>query len=565
MLVELHVVDLGIVADLDLVLGPGLTAITGETGAGKTLIVEAVELLVGGRADAALVRDGATEARVEGRFVHPDTGDETVLARVIPRDGRSRAYVDGRLATATELAEIGAALVDLHGQHAHQSLLDPAVQRAALDRYAGAPASDALAQYRDARAAVRAVEADLDALGGDARARAREIDLLRFQVDEISAAGLDDPAEDVALEAEELLLADTVAHREALTEAYEVLEGAALDALGTAVAALDGRAPFAALAARLRGAQGEIADIEQELRHEVERVDEDPARVEAVRRRRHQLHELGRKYGSTLREVIAYGTEAAERLAELEGYEERAAALEAERAKHAARADHAARTLSGVRADAAGPLGRAVEEHLRELAMPHATLEVQVEPGERTDDGADRVIYLLAANPGETARPLARAASGGELSRAMLAARVVLTMAPPTLVFDEVDAGIGGEAGVAVGRLLATLGARHQVLCVTHLAQVAAFAGTQVVVEKEVGQVGRVERTVATAAIVEGDARVSELSRMLAGVGDSDHARRHAAELLDTAAAASTASGSVPSPVPGVGARAGARAGRGKR
>src|SRR5205823_4587185 len=208
MLVELHVVDLGIVADLNLVLGPepGLTAITGETGAGKTLIVEAVELLVGGRADASLVRDGAAEARVEGRFVHPDTGDETVLARVVPRDGRSRAYLDGRLATVGELAEAGRALVDLHGQHAHQSLLDPAVQRGALDRYAGSPALDPLTRYRAARAAARDLDSELAALGGDARARAREIDLLRYQATEITAAALDDPAEDVALEAEEALL-----------------------------------------------------------------------------------------------------------------------------------------------------------------------------------------------------------------------------------------------------------------------------------------------------------------------------------------------------------------------
>jgi DNA repair protein RecN (Recombination protein N) len=536
MLVELHVVDLGIVADLSLVLGPGLTAITGETGAGKTLLVEAVELLVGGRADAGLVRDGAPEARVEGRFVHPETGDETVLARVVPRDGRSRAYLDGRLATVGELAEAGRALVDLHGQHAHQSLLDPAIQRGALDRYAGPPALDALARYRDARAAVRDLDDELAALGGDARARAREIDLLRYQVQEIAAAGLDDPAEDVALEAEEALLADAVAHREALTRAYEALEGPALDALGTALAALDGRAPFAALTERLRGAQGELADIEQELRHEVERVDDDPARVETVRARRHQLHELGRKYGSTLADVIAYGAEAAARLDELERYEERAADLEARRAARERDADAAAAELSAARRVAAAPLGTAIGTHLRELAMPHATVEIEVAPGPPTDDGHDHVTYLLAANPGERARPLARAASGGELSRAMLAARVVLSEAPPTLVFDEVDAGIGGEAGAAVGRLLQALGTRHQVLCVTHLAQVAAFAGTQVVVEKAVERVDRAERTVAHATVVDGDARVAELSRMLAGKGDSSHARRHAAELLDTAA-----------------------------
>ena len=542
MLVELHVVDLGIVADLNLVLGPepGLTAITGETGAGKTLIVEAVELLVGGRADAALVRDGADQARVEGRFVHPETGEETVLARVLPRDGRSRAYVDGRLATAGELAEVGRALVDLHGQHAHQSLLDPAVQRGALDRYAGPLALDALARYREARAAGRALDDELAALGGDARARAREIDLLRYQVEEIAGARLEDPAEDVALEAEELLLADAVAHRSALAEAYEELEGPASDALGNALAALDGRAPFTGLAARLRGLQGELADVEQELRHEVDRVEEDPERVDVVRARRHQLHELGRKYGSTLADVIAYGAESAARLAELERYEERAAAIETRRAEAEAAAVAAADELSAARREAAMPLARAIEVHLRELAMPHAVMEVVVDPGEPTDDGHDRVVYLLAPNPGETARPLARAASGGELSRAMLATRVVLSAAPPTLVFDEVDAGIGGEAGVAVGRLLQTLGSRHQVLCVTHLAQVAAFAGTQVVVEKtvELSKGRGEERTVASAAVVEGDARVAELSRMLAGIGDSSHARRHAAELLETATAA---------------------------
>lgn len=544
MLVELHVVDLGIVADLNLVLGPGLTAITGETGAGKTLLVEAVELLVGGRADAGLVRDGATEARVEGRFVHPETGDETVLARVVPRDGRSRAYLDGRLATVGELAEAGRALVDLHGQHAHQSLLDPAIQRGALDRYAGAPALDALAAYRAARTAARDLDAELGALGGDARSRAREIDLLRYQVDEITAAALEDAAEDVALEAEEALLADAVAHREALTRAYEALEGPGLDALGAALAALDGRAPFTDLAARLRNAQGELADIEQELRHEVERVDDDPARVDAVRARRHQLHELSRKYGSTLSDVIEYGAQSAARLDELERYEERAAELEARRTAHERDATAAAAQLSSARRAAAVPLGAAVSGHLRELAMPHATVEIDVEAGPATDDGADQVTYLLAANPGEQARPLARAASGGELSRAMLAARVVLSEAPPTLVFDEVDAGIGGVAGAAVGRLLQALGARHQVLCVTHLAQVAAFAGTQVVVEKAVervkseagGRAKQTERTVARATVVDGDLRVAELSRMLAGVGDSSHAQRHAAELLATAA-----------------------------
>ncbi len=531
MLVELRVTNLGIVADLTVVLGPGLTAITGETGAGKTLLVEALDLLVGGRADAGVVRDGTAEATVEGRFVDPRTGDEVILARVVPVDGRSRAYVDGRLATAAELGERGAALVDLHGQHTHQSLLAPSVQRAALDRFAGPAAADALEASRSARTEARRLDEELAALGGDDRARARELDLLRFQIAEVEAAGLADAGEDVTLEAEEALLADAAAHQDALGSAYAAVEGAGLDAVGTAAAALEGRAPFAELAARLRAAHAELADLGRELRLARETVTVDPERLEAVRARRQLLRELTRKYGETLDEVAAYGTEAGRRLVELEGYEERARELQEARVAAAAAAATAAGALSRARQAAAGPLADAITPHLRELAMPAARFEVVVEAGEAGDDGADRVTFLLGANPGEPARPLAKAASGGELSRAMLAARVVLSEAPPTLVFDEVDVGIGGEAGAAVGRLMADLGPRHQVLCVTHLAQVAAFADVQVVVEKR-EQRGR---TVATARSVGGDERLGELSRMLAGVGESEHARSHAAELLDHA------------------------------
>jgi DNA repair protein RecN (Recombination protein N) len=530
-LTELRVADLGIVADLTLLLGPGLTAITGETGAGKTLLVEALDLLVGGRADSGLVRDGATEARVDGRFVDVATGEEVVLARAVPVDGRSRAYVDGRLATVGELAERGAALVDLHGQRSHQSLLSPSVQRTALDRFAGPPASEALPAYRAARADERRLEAELAALGGDDRARARELDLLRFQIDEIEAAGLSDPGEDIALEAEEAILADAAAHREALAAAQGAVAGAGLDAVGAAVSALAGRAPFEALAGRLRSAQVELADLGRELRLAQEQVTSDPERLDAVRARRHLVRELGRKYGETLDEVIAYGQDARRRLAELEGYEERARALEQERRAAREAAASASGRLSRARRAAAGPLAAAIEPHLRDLAMAQGRFEVVVDPNEPGDDGADDVTFLLGANPGEPARPLARVASGGELSRAMLALRVVLSAAPPTLVFDEVDAGIGGEAGTAVGRLMADLAPRHQVLCVTHLAQVAAFADAQVVVEKrEEGG-----RTVAITTPVTGEERVTELSRMLAGVGESQHARDHAAELMDTA------------------------------
>jgi len=530
MLRELHVTDLGIVDDLTVLVGPGLTAITGETGAGKTLLVEAVELLLGGRADASLVRQGATEARVEGRFEHD--GAELVLSRVIPIDGRSRGYVDGRLATVAELAEIGSGLVELHGQHAHQSLFAPAVQRRALDRYAGGAALSALDALRSAREDARAAEQELAALGGDERARARELDLLRFQIEEIDAAELTDPGEDVALEAEEALLADASAHRDALTAAFRALEGPALDAVGGAVSALDGRAPFTELVTRLRAVQAEVADLERELRLASDGITDDPGRIADVRVRRQLLRELRRKYGETLEEVVTYADQSRRRLTELEGFEARAVELEGIRAAAADRVDAAASELTDARRRAAPSLAEAVTAHLRELAMPAAHLEVAVDPGSLTDDGADDVVFLLAPNPGEPAKVLAKAASGGELSRAMLALRLVLSEAPSTLVFDEVDAGIGGEAGIAVGRLLADLGVRHQVLCVTHLAQVAAFADAQVVVEKreEAG------RTVASATSVEGNDRVTELSRMLAGVGESEHARSHAAELLDRAA-----------------------------
>ena len=409
-------------------------------------------------------------------------------------------------------------------------------------------------------------------LGGDARARARELDLLRFQIAEIDGAELDDAGEDVALEAEEALLRDSASHREAVAAAYDALEGRGHDAVGSAASLLAERRPFADLAVRLESVLAELTDLESELRLAGERIPDDPERLEAVRARRQQLRELQRKYGDTLTEVLAFGAEARARLAELEGYETRAGALEAARSEAEGRALAAAARLSSARRAAAGPLGDRVTAHLADLAMPSARLHVLVEPALPGDadpgtpdpaepagkpdpkpagkpsakpaarlgeDGADTVTFVLSANPGEAARPLARAASGGELSRTMLALRLVLSEAPPTLVFDEVDAGIGGEAGNAVGRLLADLARRHQVLCVTHLAQVAAHADAQVVVAKGQSR----GRTVARADVVEGDARVGELSRMLAGLGASSHARRHAEELLATAGRASATAG----------------------
>lgn len=528
MLVELAVRDLGVIEDLRLVLGPGMTVVTGETGAGKTLVVDAIELLVGGRADPVLVRAGAEEAWVEGRFTvtgAPDGQDEVVLARAIPASGRSRAYVDGRLATIATLVEWGERLVDLHGQHAHQSLLSPSVQRSALDRFAGID----LAALTAARAVVRDLEGQLAALGGDERMRAREMDLLRFQVEELATAAIAGPDEDDHLDAEESVLADAFAHQEAAALAADALtgDGGAIDALGTAIAAVSGRAPFSPHELRLRAVAAELADLAAEVRGAGEAITDDPERLDAVRSRRQLLHELRRKYGETLREVLAFAEDAGARLAELEQHDRRAASLDAARSDALAIVAAEAATVAAQRRAGGPRLAEAVQAHLVALAMPKARVGVGVDGA----DPADEVTLLLSANPGTPPLSLTKVASGGELARTMLALRLVLTSGPPTLVFDEVDAGIGGEAAVAVGRSLAALGADQQVLVVTHLPQVAAFAHAHVRVTKESDE----DHTVAHIEQLDEAARVAELSRMLSGQPESQTARDHASELLAAA------------------------------
>lgn len=520
MLTELHIEHLGVIDRLDLVLGPGLTALTGETGAGKTMLVEAISLLVGGRADASMVRVGCTEARVEGRFVIGD--EEWVLARVVPVDGRSRAYVNGRLATVATLAELGARSVDLHGQHSHQRLLSAAEQRDALDHWCRTD----LTALRAARARLTEIDAALAALGGDSRARAREVDLLRFQVVELDAAGVKDPGEEDELRREFDLLTGALEHREAGLRAAAALadDAGSVDTVAGALRAIAGRGPFDGLEDRLRIVMAELADLAAELRSLAESIDEDPGRLDVVRQRLQLLRDLRRKYGDSLTEVIAFAAETRERLHELEGYEERVAALEAERSVALEAERSAAAEVARVRRAGAPALGELVERHLRELAMPHARVEIRV----TGEDPGDEVQFLLAANPGGPPLPLTRVASGGELARSMLALRMVLTEAPDTLLFDEVDAGIGGAAAVAIGKRLAELGARHQVLVVTHLAQVAARADAHVVVRKVVAG----GTTTASAHLVDGDARVDEVARMLSGDVAEGAARVHAAELL---------------------------------
>ena len=530
MLSELHIENLGVIEKLDLSIGEGLVALTGETGAGKTMLVEAIDLLVGGRADASVVRTGCEEARVEGRFVTDES--EVILCRVVPITGRSRAYVNGRLATVAQLVEYGAELVDLHGQHAHQSLLGASAQRLALDHFCGVD----IEPLRNARARLTEIEALLATLGGDERARAREIDLLRFQVNEISGANLQSPTEDEDLSRSEDLLADAVAHREALYAAAAALQDddGASDVVGRSIAAISHRETFVSLVERLKNVQAEIDDVAREMRDVAETIEEDPAKLDEVRQRRHLLVDLRRKYGESLSEVIAYGAESGLRLDELESFEARAATLDSDRAAAVQQLRAAEKVVGDARRAAAPKLAKAVQQHLRTLAMAHAVVEVSV-----GNDAGDDVTFLLAANPGSPPLPLTKVASGGELARTMLALRLVLTEGPATLVFDEVDAGIGGEAAVAVAGALAQLGQRHQVLVVTHLAQVAAAAHRQIKVSKTV----KSKQTFAEASELGTQDRVQEIARMLSGGMAEESALNYASELLKASSDRSSGQG----------------------
>jgi DNA repair protein RecN (Recombination protein N) len=533
MLRDLRVRDLGVIEDLELRLEPGMTALTGETGAGKTLVVEALQLVLGGRATAGLVRAGAAEALVEARFEQagPDPGElgDLVLARSVPVSGRSRAWIDGRMAPLGALAERAASLVDIHGQHEHQSLVHPAAQRAALDAFAGID----LGPVEAARRRLQVIDHRLAELGGDDRARAREAALLEHDLDEIGRAALTDPEEEAALRADEARLADLGAHRLAAAEAVALLAGAdegggstagALELLARAAAALGGRPAFDAWEARLRQAIADVEDLGHDLRQVVEGWEDDPVALEQVQARRRLLADLRHKHGPTLADVIAYAEVSRRRLDDLGRMGEEAAGLQQVRAAAERELTDAEAVVRHARAAAAPALAAAVQGRLATLAMAGARLEVSV--GER--GAGEPVRFLFGANPGEPLQPLQRVASGGELARAMLALRLVAADGPATMVFDEVDAGVGGQAALALAGALAQVAAGRQVVVVTHLAQVAAFADQQIAVRK----VTRGTRTTTAAAVLDPAERVVEISRMLSGQPDSAAARAHAGELL---------------------------------
>ena len=569
MLEEVRITGLGVIDDAVLELSSGFTALTGETGAGKTMVVTALGLLFGGRADPARVRPGAARAAVEGRLLVSakvareveesggdldDNGSTLVLSRSVSAEGRSRAFAGGHSVPVSLLQVLADDLVAVHGQSDQQQLLKPGRQREALDRFAGPELATVLSDYRRVFSRHRAVREELDALTRAERERVAEAETLRYGLSEVETVS-PVSGEDTALIAEEEKLANADALHAAATTAHEALLGdpasasasvggsdalTLLGAAGRALEAVRAHDPvLAGLADRLSEASYLISDVAGELASYTEGLDSDPARLAAVQERRAALGRLIRSYGTgggvagsgEVAAVLDWAKQAGSRLAELEGDNDKIAALAAEEESLRSEVTSLASGLTALRLAAAERFASAVTAELTALAMPHASLTAAVTdldaPGPY---GADDVEIRLAAHPGAPPLPLNKGASGGELSRVMLAIEVVFAGADPvpTFVFDEVDAGVGGKAAVEVGRRLARLARSSQVIVVTHLPQVAAFADNHLVVEKSS------DGLVTESGVVRLDrpARVRELSRMLGGLEESEFGQAHAEELL---------------------------------
>ena len=546
---ELTVENLAVVERVRLELSPGFTVVTGETGAGKSLVVDAVALALGARASADQVRSGAASARVEAVFDAPPVvaqdpmaeilaeGDgSAIVRREVGADGRSMARLNDRAVTIGGLASVGARLGEIHGQHDQQRLLEPARQLALLDGYGGhRPLLDAVAGAHHSWRATVAAAAELLT---DAHELARRVELLRHQVDEIGAAA-PRAGEDTVLEAQLRAAEHAEAIARAADEAVRALrdEQGAGDALAVAERALvlaaghDER--FATLADRASGLAAEAAELARDAAAVAEGVDLDPASRAAAEERLALLYDLRRKYGDTLEAVVAFGDAAAAELSRLDDQEGERERLRSEEGERRSTLEAEAAKLRVARRAAADRLATAVNEELPPLGLPAGAFGVEMEDAEIGPGGGDRLTFTFAPNPGEPPRPLGRIASGGEASRVSLALKVVLAAADetPLLVFDEVDAGVGGRNASALGERLRALGRLHQVLCVTHLPQVAAWADAHLVVGKRTED----DRTLTTVRALDGEERAAELAAMLAGEGAGDEARAAAEALLRAA------------------------------
>ncbi len=556
MLTELHVENFALIDRLDVRFGEGLTVLTGETGAGKSIIVDALNAALGERTDADCVRTGCERALVQAAFDLRESpavraqleegglgGDDVlIVSREVTAQGRSQCRVNGRLVTLGLVRELTALLADVHGQHEHQLLLSAAWQLELLDAFAGQEALEGRSRYAAEWNALQRAESELQGLISDERERARLADLYRFQVAEIDAAALR-PGEEEELRREAVRLANLEKLFVAAAQCAELLSGdesefpGAVAAAGQAAKALESVSGFAPELAEMRSLLESAAVSLEEALSGVRRwrdsLDVSPERIDRVQSRLDVIASLKRKYGDTVEDVLAYRDRAAAELGALERSDERRQVLEAERERAQQQVASLGGQLSALRRAAAEALEARVESGLQELGMQGARFHIALEEAPPGPRGRDRVEFLISANAGEPLKPLSRVASGGEVSRTMLALKVAAMECDPvrTLVFDEIDAGIGGRTANTVGEKLRSISRGRQVLCVTHLPQIARFADHHLKVEKGEGAAGG-ERIVISVRALEGEERVGELARMLGGSEESEAAVRHARELL---------------------------------
>ncbi len=557
MLHELRIENLLLIERAELRLGEGLNAITGETGAGKTVLAHSIDLLMGGKARPQIVRPGADEAYVEGVFSIPDgmLGDpelseiadrlpdgstEIVLGRRVGVSGRTSAFVQGRAASAADLRALGGRALAFYGQHEHRKLTLSSAQLEVLDGFAGPDHLERRAAHRRAHAELAVLQAELAELREREGARERDLDLLRFELQEIEATNLD-PGEERELDAERERLRHAEGLRAAAADAVAAVAGSGEDGGGAAALLAEADAALQAsegvdrtldaIAERTRGVAVELGDLARELRGFADGVEAQPAHLQEVEERLDAIDRLKRKHGGSVESVIEHAERCRAEIERLENAEERGAELEARASEISSRREALAGELTGARADAAGELERRVAAELAELAMGGAELEVALEPYPEGHgpNGAESVTFLVATNPGMPRSPLRDAASGGELSRVMLALSALGPDAGArTLVFDEIDAGIGGNTARAVGERLRAIAAERQVVCITHLPQIASLAATHFRIEKRAGE----GDTRATVERLDGDELVAEICRMLGADRTDEAASRHARELL---------------------------------
>ena len=549
MLTEISVENVALIEEATLELSPGLNVITGETGAGKTLLATALQMLLGGRARSEAVRAGTRRATVEGTFVLPDEtsifgealgdlaeevdpDDSLVLRRTLTEDGRSRCYVSGIAVPVRTLAALGERLVSYHSQREHTRLTEPTEQLAILDDFLDEGALEAKGQHGSLWHAVQRDRRELEEIRASGEARLREVDYLRYQISELESAGYGaQEVADLTRERERLRnVTDLLQSTAAATSALSSEEGGgAIDSVASAAAELERASRYdeglSGSLERLGGISAELEDVLYELRAYVDELEADPNRLEAVEDRLAALRALERKYG----DVEGYLEDARARLGRVENLDEETAGLEVRIREGEGRLEELAATISAGRRRAAESLSAKVQENLADLNLEKTTFAAELVPTPPGPSGVERVEFVIRPNPGEPELPVRRYASGGELSRIMLAIRLAQERVEPgaTYVFDEVDAGIGGETATAVGAKLRELGGRNQVLTITHLPQIASEAGTHVVVSKEESD----GRTITRIRRVEGEERRRELARMLSGRVDKA-SLAHASELL---------------------------------